>query len=312
MNINTLPRRAFLRTSLLAALQPVSGALAQTPGAGWIDAHVHVWSPDTQRFPLAANFTRSDMQPPSFTPEELFAHSKPSGVDRIVLIQMSFYGSDNSYMLQMMETHPGVFGGVAIVDETQPNVVATMKALAARGVRGFRIYTSKTKAELWSKSDGMKAMWSYAADADLAMCLLADPEALPAVQRMCKEYPKTKVIVDHFARIGVKGTMPEADLENLCRLSDFKHTHVKTSAFYALGSKKPPHTDLGPMIRRLRDSYGARRLMWGSDCPYQVEAGHTYADSIALIRDHLAFLTTEDKEWMLRKTAENLFFPSLH
>jgi hypothetical protein len=39
-----------------------------------------------------------------------------------------------------------------------------------------------------------------------------------------------------------------------------------------------------------------------------VENGHTYADSIALIRDRLDFLTEEDKAWMLRKTAEKLFF----
>ena len=48
--------------------------------------------------------------------------------------------------------------------------------------------------------------------------------------------------------------------------------------------------------------------MWGSDAPYQVQAPHTYAASLALLRDRLAFLTPEDKEWMLRRTAEKLFF----
>jgi predicted TIM-barrel fold metal-dependent hydrolase len=53
---------------------------------------------------------------------------------------------------------------------------------------------------------------------------------------------------------------------------------------------------------------GAKRLMWASDCPFQVEGGHTYADSIALIRDRLDFLSAVDKAWMLRKTAEKVFF----
>jgi predicted TIM-barrel fold metal-dependent hydrolase len=83
---------------------------------------------------------------------------------------------------------------------------------------------------------------------------------------------------------------------------------VKTSAFYALGKKKAPYTDMGPLIHRLRDAYGAHRLMWASDCPFQVQEGHTYANSIALIRDRLDFLTPEDKSWMLRKTAEKVFF----
>jgi predicted TIM-barrel fold metal-dependent hydrolase len=58
----------------------------------FIDAHVHVWTPDTSHYPLAEGFKKDDMMPPSFTPEELFKHSKPAGVDRINLIQMSYYG----------------------------------------------------------------------------------------------------------------------------------------------------------------------------------------------------------------------------
>lgn len=302
-------RRAFLRSTALTALAPAGCVALDPAGAGSIDAHVHVWTPDTQRYPLADNpILKRDMKPASFTPEELFAHCKPEGVTRVVLIQMSFYKYDNRYMLDMMAKHRGTFSGVAIVDETKPDVRDTMKALAGQGVRGFRLYTDKEKAEAWSSSDGMKKMWSYAADAGLSMCLLANPDALPAVQRMCREYPETRVVIDHFARIGVKGTIPESDLDNLCRLADSGKTYVKTSAFYALGAKKAPYTDLGPMILKLRDTYGAARLMWASDCPFQVEEGHTYADSIALIRDRLDFLTAEDKQWMLRKTAEKVFF----
>lgn len=305
----TLTRRTFLRSTLLAALAPAGCATLDTSRSGSIDAHVHVWTPDTRRYPLAKGFSkRKDMAPPSFTPEELFAHSRPAGVSRVVLIQMNFYGFDNSYMLASMAKYPGVFSGVAVVDKTKPDLCATMKSLAAQGVRGFRLYTDREKAEAWQHSPGMKRMWACAADAGLSMCLLANPDALPAVQRMCRAYPKTRVVIDHFARIGIKGAVNPADLDRLCHLADFEHTHVKTSAFYALGAKKAPYTDLGPMIRRLRDAYGAPRLMWASDCPYQVQEGHTYANSIALIRDRLDFLTAEDRRWMLRKTAEKVFF----
>ena len=62
---------------------------------GYIDAHVHVWTPDTARYPLAKGYKKEDMKPASFTPKELFAHTKPAGVDRINLIQMSYYGFEN-------------------------------------------------------------------------------------------------------------------------------------------------------------------------------------------------------------------------
>jgi predicted TIM-barrel fold metal-dependent hydrolase len=67
---------------------------------GFIDAHVHVWTPDVQHYPLAAGYKPADMKPPSFTPEELFRHGKPAGVERINLIQMSFYGFEIVYEVQ--------------------------------------------------------------------------------------------------------------------------------------------------------------------------------------------------------------------
>ena len=78
--------------------------------------------------------------------------------------------------------------------------------------------------------------------------------------------------------------MREEDLAALCRLARHRNTFVKVSAFYALGQKKPPYTDLGPLIRRLLDAFGRERLMWATDCPYQVQGEHTYSDSIELVR----------------------------
>jgi predicted TIM-barrel fold metal-dependent hydrolase len=275
---------------------------------GWIDAHVHVWSPDLKKWPLKKGMPVERMKPPSFTPGELFAECRPHDVSRIVLIQMSFYGFDNSYMLDAMERYPGVFGGVAVIDENDPRVADTMRDLAEKGVRGFRIRATRENAEAWPQSEGMKTMWKTGAETGLAMCCLANADALPGVRSMCEMFPETPVVIDHMARIGVSGTIDRVELDNLLGLADFGTMKVKTSAFYALGAKAAPYTDLGPMIKELRDAYGADRLMWATDCPYQVQKGYTYGDSIALIRDRLDFLTDEDKQWMLKKTAEETFF----
>lgn len=310
-NAPAIDRRRFIATATgLIGAQLLSGCASLTgTKRGFIDAHVHVWTPDTHAYPLAAGFSvKKDMVPRSFTPEELFAQCRPQGVDRVVLIQMSFYKFDNRYMLDVMHKYRGVFSGVGIIDENAAGVLDTMKSLTKRGVRGFRLYATKGEAKKWHDSPGMRALWKQAADDGIAMCPLAGPDALPDIRRMCEAFPRTRVVVDHFARIGMDGTIHQHDADNLCRLAAFPNTYVKTSAFYALGKKKAPYTDMAPLIHKLRDTFGAQRLMWASDCPFQVQNGHTYAASIALIRDHLSFLTAEDKEWMLRKTAEKVFF----
>ena len=281
---------------------------ADLPPGGAIDAHSHVWTRDVQRYPLAAGFSVSDMRPASFTPAELMAHARPCGVTRVTLIQMSYYRFDNRYMLDAIRDAPGVYSGVAVIDEHAAGLGDTMRDLKKRGVRGFRIHPGQQTVDAWLFDKDMATMWKLGADQQLAMCALVNPEALGPLDRMCDKFPDTTLVVDHFGRIGADGTVRDADVAKLCRLARHRNAYVKVSAFYALGKKRAPYTDLGPMIRRLVSTFGANRLMWASDCPFQVENGHTYRDSIDLVRERLDFLTDEDRKWLLAGTAERVFF----
>lgn len=298
-------RREFSALGAAVVAAGLSGSAAATMlEDNWIDAHVHVWTPDTKKYPLSPKFKVADMQPPSFTPEELFAHCKPVGVKRIVLIQMSFYQFDNRYMLDMMAAHPGVFSGVGIVDHEASDVAAKVRELRKAGVRGLRVYSDSVA----KPSKAMDNLWKIAADENIAICNLINPADIGAVDKLCEKFPTTKVVIDHFARIGISGTIEAEPLAALCRLARFPTVHLKTSAFYALGKKAAPYEDLGPMIRQVRDAFGAERLMWASDCPYQVQGDHAYKPSIALVRDRLDFLSAAEKQAILRGTAEKLFF----
>ncbi len=275
----------------------------------YIDAHSHIWTPDVAHYPLAEGFAVTDMQPRSFTAEELLRHCRPSGVGRVNLIQMSFYEFDNSYMLDMIKLYPDRFVGTAIVDPLGPDPANAMKDLRPKGVRAFRIQPkySKLPPARWLEPEGYKAMFAAAAEARMALSCLIDPDGFPEVDRMCGAFPQTAVLIDHLGRIGADGRIHDEDVDALCNLAKHKNLFVKVGAFYALGAKQPPYLDLAPLIRRVVQAYGADHCLWESDCPFQIVA-HKYDDSIALIRDRLDFLTPEDREHLLKKTAERLLF----
>ncbi len=303
--------RSIVPALLFSLLTPDMGAAqGQTKPKHIIDAHVHVWTPDTVRYPLAAGFTKKDMIPGSFTPEELFKHSKPAGVGRINLIQMSYYGFDNSYMLDMIAKYPGVFVGTAVINPSGKDPTGEMDALAKKGVRAFRIYPklSEQPIEKWLQPEGYKKMFAAGARNNQAMACLIAPDALPELDRMCKDYPETPVIIDHLALIGEEGGIRDADIERLCGMARHKKVMVKVGAFYALGKKQAPYTDLAPLIKKVIGAFGPSRCMWESDSPFQVEGGHTYQASIDLIRRRLDFLNDDDKEWLLWRTADTFFF----
>lgn len=307
-------RRELLRVGVLGAsglfanglANPFATAAPENPC--WIDAHSHIWTRDVKRFPLAKGTTVADLDPPSFTAEELLQVARPAGVKRVVLIQHhTYYEYDNSYMIDAAHRHPGTFKIVGMVDDTQPRPQDAMRRLLKREVAGFRI-TPWIRQEKWLDGPGMAAMWRCAAETRQAMCCLIDAGDLPSVDRMCDKFPETPVVVDHFARIGVDGVIRDDDVKQLCKLARHRHTFLKVSAFYALGAKKPPYLDLVPMIRRVYEAYGPGRLMWASDCPYQLQGVHAYQESIALVLYRLGFLSDEDRQWLLRKTAEQVYF----
>jgi predicted TIM-barrel fold metal-dependent hydrolase len=274
----------------------------------FIDAHSHVWTPDTNSYPLAAGFRRVEMDPPSFTLDELAAQRKPAGVSRVVLIQMSFYGYDNRYLLDCIRKQPGTYSGVAVIDQNAHDPAPEMRGLKAQGIRGFRIYPKNQPVEDWLGNDSMHRMFATGASERLAMCCLIDTNALPALDRMCRLFPDTPVVIDHLCRIGASGQIEPGDVQALCNMARHKNVNVKVSAFYALGKKQSPYHDLIPLIKRVFDAFGPERLMWATDCPFQVAPGHTYLASINLVKTGLVFLNAGDKEWLLRKTAERVFF----
>ena len=274
----------------------------------YTDAHVHVWTYDYEAYPFVEGTDLAGVKPRTFRADDILGHARPCGVERVVLVQMSYYGSDNRYMLRTMEEHPGVFASIGVVDVQAPHPDKAMLELAGAGVRGFRIAPRGSPPETWLDGEAYRAMFATAAEHDLALCPLIGPEALPSLERRCAEFPRAPVIVDHLCRIGASGTIEAGDVGALCGLARHPRTMVKVSAFYALGAKQPPYEDLAALIRPVCEAFGAERLMWASDCPYQVQGEHTYEASVALVRDRLGFLSTADRERILGGTAAEFFF----
>ena len=273
-----------------------------------IDAHSHTWTRDVERFPLVAGRTVADLKPPSFTAEELLETARPAGVGRVVLIQHhTYHGLDSAYLIDAARRYPRRFRVVAMVDDTQPRPDVEMRRLYTHGVTGFRVHPSARDAS-WLETPGMPVMWECAADTGQSICCLVDPWHLPSLAGMCERHPETSVVIDHLSRIGADGVVRDEEVASLCALGRFENVRVKVSAFYALGRKRPPYLDMVPLIRCVYDAFGADRLMWASDCPYQLAEPHSYGASLDLVREHLDFLSGADLEWLLWRTAEQVFF----
>ena len=260
---------------------------------------------------------------PSFTPEEILVEARPLGVTRFNLVQMTWYGLDHSYILDIIAKDPKHFVGTGIVsavtDMSGPSPDDTMIALAKRGIVAFRFRGRTMRPPLgdgpqWLDHIGYEKMFQAGAKHNLGLSFLMVPDDIPELDRMCRRFPETPVIIDHLCGIGSRGPFPEDEIQTLCGMARHRKVMVKVGAFYARGTRKPPYLDCLPLVRRVVEAFGPDRCMWETDSPMtrprstQLLPPRSYEASLALIRDHADFLSKSDKERILFKTAENFFF----
>ena len=224
---------------------------------GHIDAHSHIWTTQIDRFPLRKGVTIEDLAPRSFTAEDLIKLGHTEGVSRHVLIShRRYHGFDNDYYTHAVAAHPGVFAVVGALDRTAGRIAERLRANRALGITGYRIKPEDNPR--WLESDTMKTMWRASAEHHIAMCPLIRPEFIPSLDPMCRQFPETPVVIDHCARVDLG---QDDRLQQLCALAKYPNVHVKVSAFYAFGDKKPPYDEQVPKLKALFESFGPRRLM---------------------------------------------------
>ncbi len=172
------------------------------------------------------------------------------GLDRGVLVQPSFLGTDNGFLLDALAHAGGRLAGVVVLDEAPGE--AEGAALLAAGVRGVRFNLVGLSPGLLQRPGSRAVMrfaaghgWHVELHADLAVALadLADFDG--------------PVVVDHFGRPAAGEAAMVAGWARDPRI------HMKLSAPYRVR-----HPDLSDLTRRLLDAYGTDRLLWGSDWPW--------------------------------------------
>src|SRR5438477_10932822 len=123
-------RREFGALALgSAAGLAMSEARAAESFAGSTDCHVHIIGPQA-KYPMVPN---RPYTPPVATVTQLQAWHARLGITRSVLVQPSFYGTDNSCMLDALAQLGTYARGVAVVALNTPDSV--LRDMDAKGVR---------------------------------------------------------------------------------------------------------------------------------------------------------------------------------
>jgi 2-pyrone-4,6-dicarboxylate lactonase len=223
------------------------------------DCHVHVVGPK-RRYPLIPRRSYTPMDAPV---EELHAMLGRLGLDRVVIVQPSFYGTDNACTLAAVAALGHRARAVAVLaDDIAP---AELDDLHWRGVRGLRLnILTAGGAPAEVVRERMQRAARLCARNGWHVQLFISADMIMPLAPMVRELP-VAVVIDHFGfiRPGDFG-LPTADC--LLGLVASGQVWVKLSGSDRLTDDTRVPT-MAPLARRLAEA-NPERLVWGSDWPH--------------------------------------------
>jgi L-fuconolactonase len=291
-------RRQFVAASAAAAL--TTRISAQPPLIPFIDSHVHVWKHDAA-FPFAPS---AHPNPDNASVETLLDLMHTNDVARTVLIQVIHYKWDNSYLASVLSRYRTTFHGVCRVNPEDPAAPDRLSRLTEdQGFHGVRLSPSATAQGDWIRGPLMPPLWKRCAQLKVPMTLLLPATRLPEIHPLIEANPDLKVVIDHMA----DAPLDQPDqLQLLLELARYPRVFVKISHMWSLSAQPYPYPDAAEQVKRLYNTFGAKRLMAGTDWPISLPK-QTYAQTVALFRDHLAFLPPADHAQILAKTVQEIW-----
>lgn len=258
----TLGAMAALRTRPAAsqASQPSTRVSFDVP-PGACDCHTHVFG-DPRRFPFTANRTYT---PPSAAVAELRALHRALHITRVVIVQPSVYGTDNSCTLDAIAQLGAEARGIAVIDEATSD--AALDDMDRRGIRGIRINLATV-----GQTDPDVGRRRFAAAVERIAGRrwhIQMYTQLPMIQAMHRELSSAPVpiVLDHFGGARADGGMAQAGFDTLLDLVRSGRAYVKVSAPYRGSAKPPDFADMGPLAQALIGA-NVHRILWGTDWPH--------------------------------------------
>jgi predicted TIM-barrel fold metal-dependent hydrolase len=189
------------------------------------------------------------------------------GLSHGVLVQPSFLGTDNSYLLDALKQAPDTLRGVVVVERDIPR--AELNEMDRLGVVGLRLNLMGKALPDFSEPE-WKALFGHVAELDWHVELHRHVADLPGLIRGLMPFG-VKVVVDHFGRPDARLGLDQPGFREMLELELGLGGQVwmKVSGIYRLEGSAPENLDFArAALPLLVQSFGPQRLVWGSDWPH--------------------------------------------
>jgi L-fuconolactonase len=273
-----------------------------------IDAHHHFWNP-----------ARGDYgwMPPddpilsrTYGPSDLAPVLAATGVSQTVLVQAAPSVHETEYLLGLADACPTVAKVVGWIDFEDAGQLQTLERLAQHPkFAGVRPMIQNLPDDDWMLREDVQ--WAFLAlcDLDLTFDCLGFPRHLKNFHTILTRYADLRTVVDHCMKPQIRDGS-EAHFKEwaigLRRLADETLACCKLSGIVTEADTDWSQPVLQPYVDHVLESFGADRVMWGSDWPVaRLRMG--YEDWFTLAQSLTASLSDTERQAIFSGTAKRFY-----
>jgi len=234
------------------------------------------------------------------------------GVRHAVLVQINGQ-TDNAYQREAVRRFPGRFASVVMVNTADPYATEQLSREADLGASGIRLHPDTR-----SPGEDPLAIWRVAAKLNLSVscgAMTVAEFATDAFGGLVAALPQVRIVLEHLGGdvAPVESTEALEERRRVFALARFPNVYLKVHGLgefcrRALPVREPfPfETPIPPLLDLALESFGAERLMWGSDYPL-VSAREGYGNALSLVRQQLARLDQARQDLIFGQVALRVF-----
>jgi L-fuconolactonase len=266
-----------------------------------IDSHQHFWKFNPQR----DAWITDDMSvlKNDFFPADLLPLLKQNAIDGCVAVQADQSLGETDFLLELADGNEFVKGVVGWVDLRSANLENTLEKYRGRKkLKGFRhIVQSELKGFL--SDDRFIAGVRKIGETGFTYDLLVYPHQLEESLNFVSRLPDVKIVIDHMAKPYIRsGEKTHWEL-SMAALSTFSNVCCKISGLVTEADWKNWNKEqIFPFLDEMLETFGADRLMYGSDWPVCLLAA-SYEKQLDVVTSYIAALSMDERESIMGGTA---------
>lgn len=268
-----------------------------------VDAHQHFWTlsrgdylwPNAEVAPIFRDFGPDDLAP----------LLDAAGVAKTVLVQATDSLAETEFLLEISASFDRVAGVVGWVELTAETSVEAIENLRANPLlKGLRPMLQGIAQSDWILQDAAQPALAHMQRTGLCFDALIQPRHLSSILALARRYPDLKIVVDHVAKPAMGCAQPPATewVRGMELLAQQPSVFCKLSGMVTEIGPDWQHADIASFAQVVLDSFGAERVMFGSDWPV-VNLASDYVTWIRTVLDLIADLPKSARQNVMGQTA---------